>query len=416
MVVTRKIQLLIGDYDKTNKTYSVSEKNDDVYKYTWKELNKLNYNSFIVANKTTTELYKNTNALSENFVDNKENKRDNAYRIGLKIVEELKLDFEGYKEILNCVCRNASQKLKNDRKEIRSGKRTLANYKIGNPIPFQSQNKPFVKQNSDYYITLFKLHFKLHFGRDGSNNRHVIEQIEKNNYKFCDSSIQIKNGKIFLLLAVQMPDKNILFDKNICLGVDLGMSVPAYLALNSNPKYRKSLGSFNDYTKRRLSIQNAYERSQRSDVGFNGKGRKQKNKKIERLSSAEKNYCRTYEHRITKMVIDEALKYNAGTIKLENLKGYNKPFGKRNWGYHEYQTKIQQKAQKYGIDVVFVDPRNTSKTCSTCGCVNEDLDCLNKNKQMNKKREWVCKNCSTTLQRDWNAAYNIANSTKYLEK
>jgi IS605 OrfB family transposase len=415
-IVTRKIQLLISDYNKSDKLYNVVDKKSDVYENTWKELNKLNFYCPKISNLVSSKLIQNTNFLNDKFVDNKENKRDNAYQIGLSIINELKIDFKGYSEILNCTCRNSTEKLKNDKKDILKGERSIATFKKGNPIYFQSRNKSFIKQDCDYYITLFNLHFKLNFGIDRSNNKHYIEEINRGIYKFLDSSIQIKNGKIFLLLSIQIPEKQNNLDKGICMGVDLGLSVPAYLALNSNKHYRRSLGKFKDYTKRRLAMQGVYRRKQIMDVGVNGKGIKKKNERLKKYQELEKNYCNTYEHRITKLIIDEAIRNKAGTIKLENLKGFNKEFGLRNWGYFGYQTKIQQKAQQNGIDVVFINPKNTSKTCYKCGNVNELLDCMNKNKQMNNKREWICPNCGETLQRDWNAAYNIAVSTNYKEK
>ena len=61
--------------------------------------------------------------------------------------------------------------------------------------------------------------------------------------------------------------------------------------------------------------------------------------------------------------------------------------------------QIQYKAQWYGTRVVEADQwYPSSKTCSGCGVVNEDLD---------REREWDCPNCGAHHDRNQNAARNL---------
>lgn len=60
---------------------------------------------------------------------------------------------------------------------------------------------------------------------------------------------------------------------------------------------------------------------------------------------------------------------------------------------------LSYKAARAGKQVVKVDPRNTSKTCSSCGNIKHDLTL--------KDREYCCSNCGLQIDRDLNAAYNI---------
>jgi transposase len=53
-----------------------------------------------------------------------------------------------------------------------------------------------------------------------------------------------------------------------------------------------------------------------------------------------------------------------------------------------------------GIPLVFVDPRNTSRTCSECG------HCEKANRK--SQAEFVCKHCGHSMNADLNAARNIA--------
>ncbi len=57
------------------------------------------------------------------------------------------------------------------------------------------------------------------------------------------------------------------------------------------------------------------------------------------------------------------------------------------------------KAESAGKEVVLVDPRNTSKTCSGCGWVKEDLNLSD--------RIFHCNACGLEIDRDLNAAINI---------
>ena len=50
-----------------------------------------------------------------------------------------------------------------------------------------------------------------------------------------------------------------------------------------------------------------------------------------------------------------------------------------------------------GVPVVFINPKGTSRTCSRCGA-----------KGVIKGRMFVCKKCGLMLDRDLNAARNIA--------
>jgi putative transposase len=69
------------------------------------------------------------------------------------------------------------------------------------------------------------------------------------------------------------------------------------------------------------------------------------------------------------------------------------------WGY--FGTRLEQKASFTGCIIKWVDPRNTSKTCSGCGYIFENLRLSDR---------WVtCPDCGLSLDRDHNAALNVLN-------
>ncbi|TMC94851.1 MAG: transposase [Chloroflexi bacterium] len=61
---------------------------------------------------------------------------------------------------------------------------------------------------------------------------------------------------------------------------------------------------------------------------------------------------------------------------------------------------ITYKAAWASVPVRFVDPRNTSKTCSQCG------HCDKANRQ--SQASFLCKQCGFCLNADYNAAINIS--------
>lgn len=70
----------------------------------------------------------------------------------------------------------------------------------------------------------------------------------------------------------------------------------------------------------------------------------------------------------------------------------------------QFIQRLKNKFEVYKPDVegvVFVDAKNTSKTCHHCGHINKDLDV--------KTRNWICPKCGEELDRDVNAAINILN-------
>ena len=69
-------------------------------------------------------------------------------------------------------------------------------------------------------------------------------------------------------------------------------------------------------------------------------------------------------------------------------------------GFADFVKKLVYIAKKKGVKIKCIDKwYPSSKTCSTCGVVNETLNL--------RDREWQCSDCGTIHDRDRNAAINI---------
>ena len=147
---------------------------------------------------------------------------------------------------------------------------------------------------------------------------------------------------------------------------------------NRKPKYIKPLEDCRNIQKQIHIIQNLYRK----------------------LTNIRNNYI----HQVT----TEIVKTKPSKIVLEdlNIKGLmkNKHLAKSiaDSKWYEFRRQILYKAELYGIEVVLADQfYPSSKTCSYCGSYKKDLKL--------KDRTYICNECGLVIDRDINAAINLAN-------
>lgn len=343
-------------------------------------------------------------------------------------------------DVLTCLNQNISSTYKNYTLEIERGNRTIPNFKRGIPVPFsiKLQGSLLLKKREDetVYIRFPKgLEWDLNFGRDRSNNREIVERVLNGQYDAGNSSIQeAKNGKRFLLLVVKIPKEKKSLNPNRVVGVDLGINIPLYAALNDNEYGGMSIGSREQFLKMRMRMTAQKRELQRNlhNTTNGGHGRRQKLQALERLEGKERSWVRLQNHIFSKSIIEYALQNEAGVIQMERLTGFghdkndevdeNYMFILRYWSFFELQTMIEYKAKAAGIEVRYVNPYHTSQVCSFCGHYE-------KGQRINQST-FVCKNPDCIrgkgkqkkdgtyegINADWNAARNIALSKDFVDK
>ena len=343
-------------------------------------------------------------------------------------------------EILTNLNQNISSTYKNYSLDVERGIRTIPNYKRGIPVPIsiKQRGELMLKRRDDGSIFIrfpMGLEWDLSFGRDRSNNREIIERVLSGQYDVGNSSIQeSKNRKRFLLLVVKIPKENHNLNPDRIVGVDLGINIPLYAALNDNDYGGMGIGSREQFLNMRMRMDAKKRELQRNlrQSTNGGHGRKQKLQALERLEGKERNWVHLQNHIFSKSIIEYALKNNAGAIQMERLTGFgrdkndevdsNFKFILRYWSFFELQTMIENKANAAGIEVRYVDPYHTSQTCSFCGHYE-------KGQRLNQST-FVCKNpdCEKGkgkklsdgtyqgINADWNAARNIALSDKIVDR
>lgn len=354
MIITRKIQLNINGKDKAESS--------DFYKtlYRW---------SFIcqkAANLVTSHLFFLNNTkdffyLVENVklkLSKEESLKTSLRNIGYQLLSK---NWKGEipTDILTNLNNLVYKSFQQEKKEYYAGKRSLRSYKTTIPIPFSKTHIRNLtvtdierdgKTYQNYNFDLFSIPFTIFFGRDRSNNRAIIDRIMTGEYEMKNSSIQLKNNKIFLLLAININEKKLVLDDKKTVTANFSLSTPIIAKCG---RYKKEIGNKDEFLHRRLQIQMAMQRIQKAGrYNVGGKGRKKKLKSIDFFKEKEHNYIQTKIHQYSKQLIDFALKVGAKNIKLMDMPEDAKDLDDyliRNWSYYSLNEKLKYKAMMNNI-------------------------------------------------------------------
>lgn len=300
---------------------------------------------------------------------------------------------------------------------LAKGERTITNYKRDYPLLTRGRDLKFQYKDDDIIIKwVNKIVFKvvLGSGKIKENKielQHTLHKIIDKEYKVGQSSLQFdRNNNLILNLNLDIPYKpKTEVVEGRTLGVDLGIKYPAYMCLNDDTYKRKHIGSIDDFLRIREQMQDRRRKLQH-DLKFikGGKGRNKKMQALDRLRDKEKNFATTYNHMISKNVVEFAKKNQCEYINMEKLTkdGFNNAI-LRNWSYYQLQQYIEYKAEREGIKVRYIDPAYTSQTCARCGHIDKE------NRQTQEK--FICTECGFELNADHNASINIARSEKFIK-
>ena len=200
------------------------------------------------------------------------------------------------------------------------------------------------------------------------------------------------NWYAIIIADGQFKNENHVCESDKAVGIDVGLAsfiATSYGELISNPKI--------------LSKSEKIIRIRNKQLSKKKKGSKTRNKARIRLAKAYnkvKKQRETFLHNLTNNLIKN---YKIIVVEKLNIKGLvrNHYLAKSilDASWNELARQLSYKAEEAGSVVLHVDPRNTSKTCSNCGWINNDLTLAD--------RTFKCQECGIELNRDVNAARNI---------
>ncbi len=178
-----------------------------------------------------------------------------------------------------------------------------------------------------------------------------------------ESDLVYIDGVFYLFAAcdVETPEPDGVSD---FLGVDMGVN---NIATDSDGN--RHSGS---------QVKGLRHRHARLRARLQSKGTPSARRLLKKRRRKEARFAKDVNHTISKQLVQRAKDTGRG-IALEDLTGIRKRVTVRkaqrrlhnSWSFYDLRQKIEYKAELAGVPVVRVDPRNTSRTCPVCGCVDK---------------------------------------------
>ena len=202
----------------------------------------------------------------------------------------------------------------------------------------------------------------------------------------------LQDGVFYLLLVVDLPEPPKIDVKEF-LGVDLGV---VNIATTSDGK-EYSGSAVRGIRYRHVALRKKLQK----------KGTKSAKRLLKKRRRKEQRFATDVNHCISKQIVSVA-KDNEHGIAMEDLGGIRERLTVRkaqrrelsSWAFAQLRQFVTYKAVLAGVEIQFVDPRNTSRTCTKC----DNIDKKNRKTQSH----FECTACGFVANADINAAINIS--------
>ena len=204
-------------------------------------------------------------------------------------------------------------------------------------------------------------------------------------------------GKWMLAATCDIPETE-EFQAEDWLGVDLGI---VSLAVDSDGTVYTGA----EVEKRRQHIQKRRR-------GLQKCGTKGAKRRLRKLAGKQRRYQAHVNHVISKALVLEAQRTGRG-IALERLTGIRARVTARggnqrarlgNWAFAQLGGFTAYKSKRLGVPVHYFDPRNSSRECAACGCIDK--------RNRPNQATFKCISCAHEAPADKNAAVNGRNRAR----
>ena len=226
------------------------------------------------------------------------------------------------------------------------------------------------------------------------------------NGKVCRPTIRLNNkGQVVFDIAIEHEAQQ--RDTSKVVGVDLGKVEPFVATVIDSEDKRRSAPYHANYKRRLGSLVN--KEQQRRDLSAHLYKRadlcerynRDQHAQILRTEAKRVSAKATrIKHEISQCIASQVVAIadqNDAHVSLENLSWLDSKGGR--WPHAEIQSRIENTAERYGLKVVKVSAKDTSRTCSHCG---------GKVSNNSKTRVGICSVCGFSLDRDVSASREIA--------
>lgn len=203
----------------------------------------------------------------------------------------------------------------------------------------------------------------------------------------CELDFKKKHNQVY---------SNINFKNYTPIGVDLGLCHIAVVTEPNSREWKFFSGKEVGYIRRH------YHCLRRS------LGKKKALSAIKQINKKESRWMKDYNRKLAKSIVDFALKFDKPIIKMEKLDNIRNTVHSlkrpdrtiHSWAFYQLKQFIKQRAAKFGIPVVDINPQYTSQRCSRCYHIDR--------RNRKSRDKFHCMKCGFTCHADLNAATNIA--------
>lgn len=182
------------------------------------------------------------------------------------------------------------------------------------------------------------------------------------------------------------------------VGVDLGIKT---LAVCSDGKVYENVKPYRTLARRIKMVQRRLSKKKKGS-----KNRDRAKRKLAKMHLKVKNIRNDHLHKVTSKIIRENQTVYLETLNVQGMmKNHCLAGAIADAAFYETKRQLEYKAAWYGRSVVKLDRWfPSSKTCSGCGFIKQDLRLSD--------REWACPRCGEVHDRDLNAAKMILKQGK----
>ena len=238
-------------------------------------------------------------------------------------------------------------------------------------------------------IDLIKVLKDIHFKCSRNDERYLNRNQDK--VKSITLSKE-PNGKFYLSVLIDKMLRQVPQSSSM-VGLDLGIkdfAVTSDGQVIENFHFKKNEESRLKRLQRQIS---------KKVVG--SKNREKARLRFAKLNEKIRNRKLNFLHDVTNHLIDENQVIVMEDLNVKGMVRNHKlaeSISEVNWG--EFRRILTYKAAWHGRQLVFIDRfYPSSKRCNHCGYINKGLTL--------KDRQWVCPECGSLIDRDYNAALNI---------
>ena len=229
----------------------------------------------------------------------------------------------------------------------------------------------------------------IHFKCSKKDEKHLNKKQDKIK---SATLTKLPTGEFYLSILIDSDIKTIKPSNNT-IGIDLGIKD---FVITSNGETFDTLNFKKSKIERLKRLQRALSKKK--------KGSNNRNKariKLAKVYQKINNQKQYYLHEVSNVLINENKVICMEDLNVKGMvKNHKLAEAIQQMNFGEFRRMLEYKANWYDRNIVFVYRfYPSSKTCNHCGYINKNLKLSD--------RQWICPDCGSVIDRDYNAACNI---------